>query len=147
MPNKSFAITGHPAGTSIFALMPVPAHNTICSPNHCNDSLQSGEMRKRIQNLPYRLFLRCQCCSNLALVKFLQKSQFAFLEFSKHHRHRETQWLFQTKCRRCKETDTDLKGQPACELNGNFISIDQVARELSGECALVALHDDLTYFF
>jgi hypothetical protein len=104
-------------------------------------------MRNQGQHLPYRLFLRCQCCSSLAIVKFLQKTQFTFLEFSKHSRKTETQWIFQTTCRRCEKTNPAPNDLSTFEQSRNDISIDQVVRELSTECALVTLRDDWRYFF
>lgn len=147
MPSECFFIAKHPVATSIFYFFSVTSYNITCFHNHRNDTLQFRAMRDRVQSLPFRLFLRCQCCSILALVKFPQKSQFSFLESSNYHRHIETQWSFQTKCRRCKEASTVPNGQLVHELNQNYISIDQVVRELSRDCTLVALHDDLMYFF
>lgn len=114
---------------------------------HHTDPEDTRKMRNQGQCLPYRLFLRCQLCSSLALVRFLRKTQFAFLKFSKHPGNKESQWMFQTICRRCEELNPAVNDLPTCERIGNYISIDQVAGSLSAECALVALHADLTYFF
>lgn len=103
-------------------------------------------MRKQTQQLSLRLFLRCQSCFNIVLVKFQRRSQFTFLKPSTHHRYREGQWLFQTVCRRCQQ-DIVPASRFAGELDEHFIPVNQIALELSGNYVLIALHNDLAKFF
>lgn len=148
--SEYFDIIEYPVETSIFHSSLLSLTTNSASPvivHRTNYPLQSRTMRDQIQSLPFRLFLRCQRCSNLALVKFLQKSQFSFLDSAKY-RHKNTQWMFRTTCRRCKEIDSTPNVQITCDLDENYVPIDQVAPELlSRECVLVALHHDLMYFF
>lgn len=91
-----------------------------------------------------RLFLRCQKCSNLALIKFLRKRQFAFLGCSLDSK--KTQWMFRTICRQCTQATPAPVDLLSCAQNENFLSIDQLVLELSMECALVSLCDGSGFF-
>lgn len=83
----------------------------------------------------------------LSTCQVFAKKAICFPRIFKAHGRQRSQWMFQTICRRCEENNIAPNYQSTCGRNGNFISIDQVVEGLSTECALVALRDDLRYFF